>query len=489
MKNNTLYILIAAVCMTSCLDRQPISEISEDVYYKNQKQIETAVVACYNGLQAPMEYEWRFTETRSDNARYYTYTTNTTENATLIHYDLSTIETTDDNIYKYWLATYNNIARCNTVLAHLGVVADSVVRAQYEGEARFIRAYHYFNIVRLFGPIVLVTKRLTTSQAMEYERLNVDSVYAFIRSDLEAAATLLPKGYEPEMAGRATRWSALGLLAKVRITQKLYNQETLDILNDIELNSGHDLLEDYAAVFDINNEMNKEILFAIRYTGGGLGLGSPFGNYFAPNNSGAAVVNGSGKGFNYPTNDLVASYLSIDKRRDVCLKTSYTKEDGTVISGKGAAYVCKFTSPVILKNDGDKDWPILRYADIILLRAEVENELNGPSLALPYLNRIRQRAGLDPLSASDFENRQAMRMAIEKERRLELAFENHRWFDLIRTDRAIAVMNAHWRPGSADYEDFYQHTKVINLTEDFYLLPIPQKERDVNPNLTQNVGY
>lgn len=446
------------------------------------------MVACYNGLQAPMEYEWRFTETRSDNARFYTYTTNSTENATILHYDLSTIETTDDNIYKYWLATYNNIARCNTVLQHLDVVTDPDLHNQYEGEASFIRAYHYFNLVRLFGPVVIVTNRISAEDAKTMSRSSVEKIYELITQDLTLASEKLPDNYDPSMAGRATKWAAIALLAKVRITQGLYDEQTLELLKQVE-SSGAGLMSKYEEVFDISNEMNKEILFAIRYTGGGLGLGSPFGNYFAPNNSGAAVVNGNGKGFNYPTNDLVSAYSSADLRRDVCLKTSYTKEDGSIVSGKGAAYVCKYTSPVVLKNDGDKDWPVLRYADVVLLRAEVENELNGVDAALPYINMTRARAGLNALTSSDIVNRQAMRMAIEKERRLELAFENHRWFDLIRTNRAVDVMNAHWRPGSADYDEYYSYTNVITLTQNQLLLPIPQKERDINPQLTQNVGY
>jgi len=482
-------LLLSCILLTGCLDRQPISEIGEGSYYKNQGQMEAAVVACYNGLQAPMEYEWRFTETRSDNARYYTYTTNTTENATILHYDLSTIETTDDNIYKYWLASYNNIARCNTVLMHLDVVKDSTLHSQYEGEVCFIRAYHYFNLVRLFGPVVKVTDRITAEEAKKMERSSVQKIYELITQDLHIASRQLPNSYEPSLAGRATKWAAIALLAKVRITQGLYDNTTLELLKDIEQGSGAELLQDYAKIFDISNEMNKEIIFAIRYTGGGLGLGSPFGNYFAPNNSGAAVINGSGKGFNYPTNDLISAYSSDDLRRDVCFKTSYTKEDGTIISGKGAAYVCKYTSPVVLKNDGDKDWPIIRYADMVLLRAEVENELYGVDAALPYINMTRTRAGLAALSAADIANREAMRMAIEKERRLELAFENHRWFDLIRTNRVVDVMNAHWRAGSADYDEFYSYTNVITLTQNQLLLPIPQKERDINPNLTQNVGY
>lgn len=340
MKRTNL-LFIGLLLLTGCLNRQPISEIGEGSFYKTQEHIEAAVVACYNGMQAPLEYEWRFTETRSDNTRYYTYTTNTTENATIIHYDLSTIETTDDNIYKYWLANYHNIARCNTVLEHLDVVTDTTMRKQYEGEARFIRGYHYFNLVRLFGPVVLVTERISADEALQYGRSSVEKVYEQIEGDFTAAATLLPEAYEPEMAGRVTAWAAKGMLAKMRITLGLYDATTEALLEDVKDHSGAALQDSYERVFAIDNEMNAEILFAVRYTGGGLGLGSPFGNYFAPNNSGAAVVNGNGKGFNYPTIDMVSAFSTEDLRRDVCLRTYYTKEDGTIVSGKGAAYVCK----------------------------------------------------------------------------------------------------------------------------------------------------
>lgn len=125
----------------------------------------------------------------------------------------------------------------------------------------------------------------------------------------------------------------------------------------------------------------------------------------------------------------------------------------------------------------------------MLLYAEVENELKGPDAALSSINQTRQRAGLSALTTTDVPNKQAMRMAIEQERRLEFAFENQRWFDLIRTGRAIEVMNAHWSASGSDYEEFYANLHVITLTQAQLLLPIPQKERDVNPNLTQNVGY
>ena len=127
-------LLCATILLVSCnLNRQPISEIGEGSFYTDAAELNAAVVACYNGLQAPMLQEWMFTETRSDNARFYTTSTSSVANTAILHYDQSSIETTDDNIYQYWLATYNNIARCNSVLAHLDVVTDEALHNQYEG--------------------------------------------------------------------------------------------------------------------------------------------------------------------------------------------------------------------------------------------------------------------------------------------------------------------------------------------------------------------
>ena len=484
MKNIKAFILwCATILLVSCnLNRQPISEIGEGSFYTDAAELNAAVVACYNGLQAPMLQEWMFTETRSDNARFYTTSTSSVANTAILHYDQSSIETTDDNIYQYWLATYNNIARCNSVLAHLDVVTDEALHNQYEGEARFIRAYHYFNLVRLFGPVFIITERISAEQAKQYDRSAVDLVYQQIHDDLEQAATLLPATYAPTDKGRATEWAAKGLLAKVRMTEGLYDEETEALLSDIITHGGFDLQSTYAAVFDIANELNSEILFTIRYTGGGIGLGSPFANYFAPLQSGAYVINGSGMGYNYPTDDLVSAYEAGDERKDVSLALNYLNTDNNTTVDR--RWVREYWCEVVLKNDGDVDWPILRYADILLLYAEVLNERQGPDHALPYLNRVRERGGLTPMSIDNCPNKHSMRMAIEKERRVEFAFENHRWFDLIRTDRAVEVMNNHWAT-----ETYYEAVSVPTLTKNLLLLPIPQREIDINPNITQNIGY
>ena len=488
MKKHILYIGFCSFVLSfaGCdLKMQPISEIGDGSFYQTPQEINAAVVACYNGLQAPMRYEWMLTELRSDNSRLQSSVTTSTDRTMQLDFDQSRVSATSEHVYNYWKSVYHNIARCNVVLMHLDVVKDAALKNQYEAEARLIRGYHYFNLVRIYGPVFIVDKRLDAVSALNYERSTIEDVYTFLTNDLQFAADHLPASYPEEEKGRLTSWAAKALLAKVRMTRGMYDTETRDLLKDIIEHGGFNLQPTYAAVFDINNELNDEIIFAIRYTSGGIGLGSPFGNWFAPLQSGAAVINGGGNGYNYPTDDLVSSYSSIDNRRDVTLALNYTNEQGSVVDRR---YVKKYLSPVLLKEDGDKDWPILRYADVLLLYAEVLNEIEGPASVLPYINRTRQRAGLSELTMADVTNKHQMRMAIEKERRLELAFENHRWFDLIRTGRVIEVMQEHWATETF-YADIIAETGPLVLNENLILLPIPQKEIDINQAITQNVGY
>ena len=465
MKNTTRYILSSALILVSLagcdLKMQPISEIGDGSFYKSTSELNAAVVACYNGLQKPMEYEWMLTELRSDNSRLHTSATTSSDRTMQLDFDQSRTSATSEHVYNYWRAVYHNIARCNVVLMHLDAATDADLRTQYEAEARFIRAYHYFNLVRLFGPVFIVDRRLDAVSALNYERSAVETVYEFITADLDFAVANLPATYPANQGGRVTQWAAKGLLAKVRMTQGLYDKDTRDLLADIITKGAFSLQPPYAAV------------------------GSPFGNWFAPLQSGASVINGDGSGYNYPTDDLVSMYSSADTRRDATIALDYTNDRGQVVDRR---YVTKYLSPVTLKGDGDKDWPILRYADVLLLYAEVLNETEGPAAALPYINATRERAGLTDLTAAQVANKHQMRMAIERERRLELAYENQRWFDLIRTNRVIEVMTEHWATENY-YSSITAETGPIILNESLILLPIPQKEIDIQQGITQNIGY
>lgn len=477
--------IICLIALTGCdLNLQPISEIGEGTFYKNTSEINSAVIACYNGLQDPMEFEWMLTELRSDNSRLYNTATTSSDNTLLFDFDQAKVSATSTRVYDYWQTVYHNIARCNSVLMpeHLAVVSADSLRNQYEGEARFIRAYHYFNLVRLFGPVFIVTERISAEEARKYDRSSVEDVYSTILNDLNIAIEKLPKSYTAAEKGRVTSWAAKGLLAKVYMTRGKIDEDTRSLLKDIYEKSGYRLMTTYESVFNITNEVNDEILFTIRYKSGGIGLGSIFGNRFAPQQSGSSVINGDGSGFNYPSSDLVQAYSSTDVRKDVTIALTYVNDKNQIIDRR---YVKKFLSPVTIKDDGDKDWPVIRFADIVLLYAEVVNELDGVDGALPLINETRLRAGLTELKTISIPNKHAMRMAIEKERRLEFAYENQRWFDLVRTGRVIDVMNSHYA-----VEDYYQTlTGVGPLKGNTILLPIPQKEIDINQNISQNVGY
>ena len=252
----------------------------------------------------------------------------------------------------------------------------------------------------------------------------------------------------------------------------------------------------YADIFSTHNEMNREIIFAVRYTGGKVGLGSPFGNLFAPTSNGANVIMGTCSNYNCPSDNLLAAYDmngGADLRRDVNLAESYFNSTTGQMVTKNARYVCKYlnvdqaTSPITSQYDGDADWPVIRVGDMALLYAELTNELSGPtSEALNYLNMIRERAGLSAYTAAELSSRYDFREAVRAERRLELAFENQRWFDLLRWGIARETVNTYF--GAESFYSAYSYT--VNPLADWQLmLPVPIDVININPNVAQNIGY
>ncbi len=467
------------------LELNPISEIGEGSYYKTVEEIDNAVIACYSGLLDPMETEWALTELHTDNSQMFIESSVAvyTEYRELDNYTQTTLNTLID---EYWQKRYKDIALNNQILERLDGFEQSDLINQYEGECRFLRAYNYFNLVQLYGPVVIVEETISGEDAKTMERSSIDQVMAFIKNDLKIALDYLPESYDQSELGRATSWAAKGLLAKVYLTNKEYSAAE-ELLLDVIENSPHQLLDDYADVFDYNNEMNDEILFAVRFMSGNVDLGSPFANYFAPLTSGSNVVNGDGKGWNYPTESIINAFEEGDLRKDVCLQESYYDQSNNVTVDK--AFVNKYMYPVIDLNDAENDWPVLRYSDILLMYSEVLLENKTIADALPFLNQIRSRAGLSSYLESDIGSKYDFRMLLEQERRVEFAFENQRYFDLKRTDRLEQVMNNHFAT-EAYYNDPSHTEFYVDPIETWQtLLPIPQREIDINSDLTQNAGY
>ncbi|MGQ1888825.1 RagB/SusD family nutrient uptake outer membrane protein [Thermophagus sp. OGC60D27] len=510
---NIALMVLAVAALSSCedfLDKKPIDQLGEGSFFTNDEELNMATIACYSSLRNLTNEEWRLTEIRSDNARLYIKNTGDAINVRLRQMDNFTVETTHDENTEYWEAAYKAIDNCNVVLEHLDAVENQDLKDQFEGEARFIRAYVYFNLVRLYGPVFLVTERMTIEEANNYARSSVQDVYELIENDLALACghgdtnALLPDSYDDSNLGRATSWAAKTLLAKVYLTQKRYS-EAKELLLDVKDNSGHELLDDYASVFDVNNEMNAEIIFAVRYLSGGYGQGSPFANYFTPRDG--TFVPGRSYNYNTPTNDLIEAYDSEgdDVRKNVVLNATWIDDSGNL---NAVPFVTKYLSEFENELDAENDWIVLRFADVLMMLAEIENETSGINNALPYVNMVRERAGLDPIEEGDVVSQREMMLIIEKERRLEFAFENQRFFDLLRTNRLATVMKNHYNSeliissinddGTVVSEMYYANvpSDMSYLVEDEreleewqYLLPIPNSVMSVAINATQNPGY
>jgi len=269
--------------------------------------------------------------------------------------------------------------------------------------------------------------------------------------------------------------------------------EAITLLQDIIANSGYSLQANYANVFSITNEMNSEILFAVRYKAGGFGLGSHFGNTFAPLGSGSAIINGDGDGLNYPTADLDTA-TNGDLRKPTLI--------GVYGTGTNAKlYVKKYLFPVTLVDDGESDWPVLRYADILLMLAEAQGYIQS---SLDLINMTRTRAGLSGLTMTNITSVAQFEQALSNERRIEFAFENQRWFDLIRFNTTMTTVTAVQTMKDHFADEYYAHYRLYvapapTLAELYtnistpgrLLLPIPQREIDTNTQLTiaQNLGY
>lgn len=463
-------------------------------FYKNADELNLAIIGCYNGLQDPMNSEFFLTEIRSDNAK--TTIGSSYESVQLIYrLDGFLPQSSNPYIEEYWQDTYANIQNINLALEHVNVVEDDGLRNHFTGELLFLRAHHYFNLIRLFGPIPIYLESTKISKLNEYfsqTRVSLDVIYDIIEEDLEFAGNnLLPEPYNGEI-GRITSWAAKALLGRVYLTDAKY-VEAKTVLEDVYLNSGFSLEPNYVDVF--SNESSNELLFSVRYAANSGNIGSPFANYFAPIKSDNIVVNGDGKGWNYPTDELIQVFIDSNDPRGlgVSVITEFTSAIGAVVDQyAGGAYCAKFISQPDIVNDAENDFPVIRFSDVILMLAEVVNELEGPGSATPYLNEVRVRAGVEEYT--DITTRQDFFNTLLLERRLEFAFENLRWFDLLRFEKAQEIMNGHFADISTDIEYLdsanslgkAQVQTILPLPLDRLVLPLPEKEIKANPNLTQN---
>lgn len=477
-----IFTLVISSC-TDFIDREPYSEISSDNFYNTEAKLDLAVVGLYGTLQDIYRSDYVLvSDLPADDSQDGNGGTSVSGEL-----DKFSVSTTNNTIERVWILSYKSILQTNKILEALSEVdfVETEKKEQIQGEALFVRALNYFNLVRIFGKVPLEIKPISQVEARQSTRAEVSDVYNLIIEDLESASLLLPKSYSGNNIGRVTSWAALSLLGKVYLTAQRF-EEAITPLQNVVQNGPFKLLDDYAAIFDPKNANHEESIFEIQYEGGTLDEGSQWG--FKAHNRSLAVPLGISAGAQtMPTADIINLFKS-----GAVGEENSPRFLATIGNTEGVNHVKKHYMELAFQNQSDDNWPLIRYADILLMYAEVLNETSATPTeeAIEYVNQIRRRAfGLptnqsDPSIDLDFfdtEDQSTFRETIYLERRLELAFEGHRWFDLVRTNRYVSVMNTF----------FESYNNGIYKVESYHkLFPLPQRELDINPLLKpNNDGY
>lgn len=470
------YIPLILILLSSCnlLDQTSESSFTPDNFYKNADDARAAVNAVYDPLKTANLYDqamWVLQDQATDDAEWGGG--RSTANQAKNDLDKYTFTPATSTFQSVWTTAYQGINRANTVQDRVPAIPmDTALKSRLLAEARFMRGFYYFTLVRLFGGVPLILKETTSLDNLAIPRATAEEVYTQIIADFTAAESVLPLSYTGADAGRATKGAAKAFLAKVYLTRQDWPAAAAKSKEVIDL-AVYNIWDNFKDVFALSNKNGKEAIFEVQAVGGGLGEGSFMQGYMRPNFD---RVNGiAGFGDDPVTANLYNTYQPTDKRRDISIRLySATTTPAAPASITFPAYVYKYLDPSATANgEGSNNFPIMRYADVLLMYAEALNEqAAGNSEAYSAVNRIRTRAGL---TALDNLTQDQFRDSVLLERRLELAFEGHRWYDLVRTKKLITAMKA--------------QNSGITVDEKHYLYPIPQTEIDVNSNLKQNPLY
>ncbi|WP_350285803.1 RagB/SusD family nutrient uptake outer membrane protein [uncultured Croceitalea sp.] len=435
-----LTIILLLMGCDDFLDETPETFQTPQNFFQTEAQINEAITGIYNTNRGLMNgAHWRFGENRSDNTSFQF---NPADRGGINNeeVDLFLMLSANPNLSGYWNASYSGISRANFVLENIdGVPFNSeTVKEVRRGEILFLRSWFYFNLVQLFGDVPFVTSAGDSPDEIlsdEFlERVPVDQVYTNILTDIQEAIDVLPNQNNTE-SGRVTLGAALMLKAKMHMALQEF-QLARTLLEQMQ-GLGYSLQTDYASIFSPDNKNNSESVFEIQYSFA-LGQASNFVSRFVPFNSGSDILGDSGPagsraGQNQPTQSLIDLYDADDDR--FAHNISFY-DDGTTFE----PWMSKFNYGFEDQGLQDVNFPMFRYADALLMLAECYNETGGND-PLPLLLQVRSRSMPDP--SLSVEESTDLEQTIANERRRELAFENHRWFDLLRTGKAVEVMTAH----------------------------------------------
>ena len=484
-------ILLSFLFLASCegfLTETPRSSIGGQNFFKTATDADVSVSAIYSSIKGYY------------NSNIYYYGDISTEIAnngeTSASLDNGEYTAADPTFRSLWTLMYRTINYANVSIKNIpDVEMDNNLKNRYVAEARFLRALAYFELVRAFGGVPKITEPTLNESNNNLPRATADEIYDQIFDDLKYCENILPATYNSSNIGRATSGAAKALMAKAYL-QKGDFSNTLTKTKEIIASGIYELLPHLKDVFNVTKENGKEHIFSIQFMGGSTeSLGSSISRTFASRNveinpNGNAEPSYSG----VATESLWYNSIPDHYRKRLTIVAEFPSPYYPVITATGIAQAgpccMKYWDPLYTTRIGgdDANWMVIRYADVLLMFAEAENEMNGPTAsAYEAINKIRKRArdedqdnvddpdeiaelpDLEGLSKDEF------RQAVWKEREMELCFEGHHRWDLIRTGRFVEVLNA---SGIAS-----------PVSETNKLFPIPHLEILANPNLEQNPGY
>lgn len=489
-----LMVLVVSGCDEFLSQSDPTS-FTDQNYYTKPAHAEAAVNAIYEDLRAVRGggfggASWLMTE-------FQTGLANTELGQATNSLDIRALDNSADNGYgqTYWNSHYRGIANANKALANIPEVpqVEEADKNRLLGEARFLRAYYYFNLVRLFGDVPLILEPVDlNSELLAPERTPTAEVYDAIVEDLTWVEqnSALPFNNE---SGRVTMGAVKTLLSSVYLTMagypleggNQYYQLARDKAREVIDSGEYHLFDDYADLHSYETENSGEHIFMVQYNSEIIdhnGL-----QYVTlPYNQDISLFSAETGGI-FAQEEFVDSYEPRDKRTEE--KQFYYREftkvsDRSTPINLGGWYLYKFfdheanTSTAV----SGLNWPLFRYAEVLLIYAEAENEVNDPTAsAYEAVNEIRRRAEISELSGL---TQAEFREAVWKEKWHELSYENKTWFDMVRLRKAYNVE-------TGEFEDYVGHTFVYGptLSERELLFPIPATERRNNENLSQNPGY
>ncbi len=480
-----IFLILISLHCEKALEENPRSLLTNKVFYQTANDALLAVNAAYDHLGSGTSNRdfggvyfnnfWAIQALASDDGKAGHPEPNTVQLSEFRH-DASNLMVQD-----VWEDLYKTINVANLAIKYIpDIPMDDGLKSRFLGEVHFIRGAMYFDLVRMFGNVPLLITPTEDLTILTVSQSPSEEIYTQIIDDLKIAEASLPVRYTGADIGRATTGAASGYLARVYLTRQEWSQ-AIEHAEKVMALGVYRLLPDYADVFKIANNNGEEIVFSTNFTlnNDAIWETSQFNVRALP-----LALNRNSNSWEIPTLDVYNAFDNLDRRKEVTFATTFTERDGTVLEFEPHVFKYWDQSAEPNASSGGNDFFNLRYSEILLMYAEAANEVAGGPTAEAYeaVNRVRRRArfangeersvlpDLSGLSQAEFRER------VWLERRREFVWEGHRWFDLKRQGRLKNRVEAA-KPG-------------ITVDENKYILfGIPQRERDINPNLSQNPGY